>query len=110
MELNRLSVKEKHEFLKFLSQDEVAAQGKVVLLGALQRANASQSIFSVQLLQEWLALDSSWNEDSWNFRINFPGTVGEQNWSVVMPLSLEAMCASSLNEQIKQINQQTGRC
>ena len=58
---------------------------------ALSRVLATASIFSVQLMQDWLSLSASFRQDPWNFRINFPGTMNDKNWSIVMPLSLEEL-------------------
>ncbi len=76
---------------------------------ALRKAGDTAAIFSIHLLQDWLALGGLGPEDPWRERINFPGTVGERNWSYVMPLSLEEMQTLPVNEQIRQVNAASGR-
>lgn len=78
-------------------------------LAALQKINEAASIFSVQLLQDWLAPAGLTRGDSREFRINFPGTTSDRNWSMVMPISLEKMKRLPLNRTLRSLNRQTGR-
>lgn len=77
----------------------------------LEKINSTSSIFSVQLLPEWLSLDSTAleNMDSRKSRINFPGTIGENNWTAVSPYPLEKLKRLSINDTIKNINAQYNR-
>jgi len=76
----------------------------------LKKVNQAASIFSIQLLQDWLSMDPRVIEKSTgDFRINFPGTSGDQNWSMVMPFSLEEMLDMKINHDIKSILQESGR-
>ncbi len=75
----------------------------------LKKASESASIFSVQLLQDWLAADSSCRLDPWESRINFPGTMNERNWSFVVPFSLEKMKKLTINKEILAIHIYTNR-
>lgn len=70
---------------------------------ALEAVNASSSVFSLQLLQDWLALKDYEGRDAWEYRINVPGTMGPGNWSLVAPCSLEAMKDLALNGSIREI-------
>ena len=77
---------------------------------ALEKVSEARSIFSVQLLADWLALDPSLaGENSEHFRINVPGQISRDNWSRVLPFSLEEMAHLGINHQIQQINSKTGR-
>ncbi|HBU07921.1 MAG: 4-alpha-glucanotransferase [Omnitrophica WOR_2 bacterium RIFOXYB2_FULL_45_11] len=76
---------------------------------AMEKASNTASIFSIQLLQDWISIDCLNECDLWEFRINFPGTVSPKNWSLVMPLSLEDMLALPMNTIIKNINSKAER-
>jgi 4-alpha-glucanotransferase len=76
---------------------------------ALAAAGRTASIFSIQLLQDWLSLGVRFEGDPWQYRINVPGLVSPQNWSLVLPLSLEAMLELPCNSEMKALNAQTGR-
>jgi 4-alpha-glucanotransferase len=77
----------------------------------LEKAGETSSIFSVQLLQDWLFAGGGLEgQDVWKARVNLPGSVGETNWSYVSPLSVEALARWPGNAGILQVNQRTGRC
>lgn len=76
---------------------------------ALRKAGETNSIFSVQFLTDWLSLDKTFQEDPWKFRINFPGQSGGDNWSIVMPISLERLKKLKINHDIRKINRLTKR-
>ena len=78
---------------------------------ALEKVNIASSIFSIQLLQEWLFLDESLfvKGEETSYRINFPGIVNDTNWSFVMPISLEIILNLGVNSEIKKIVQESGR-
>ncbi len=70
---------------------------------ALESAAQANSIFSLQLLQDWLSLANFNGRDSWDYRINVPGTVGGHNWSLLAPCSLEALQNLAINPIIREI-------
>lgn len=111
MDAYRSSYDEKEKFWQYLGLSGEADEKSSPLLikKALLKINGTASIFSVQLLQDWLSLGGFFKEDSWDCRINFPGTMSDKNWSVVMPVSLEEMQTLSVNKEIKRINHETGR-
>ena len=76
---------------------------------ALESVNHTRSIFSLQILQDWLSLGEFAERDSWEYRINVPGSMGEKNWSVVAPFSLEAMQEFPANKVIHTIVVDSGR-
>lgn len=106
-----LSYHEKQKFWSYLGLTGPfqEAYSTALLQAALQKAADSSSIFSVQLLQDWLGLGDLYTGDSWNHRINVPGSVNPNNWSLVAPVSLEEMQTLLVNRQIKKINQSSGR-
>ncbi|MBU9888904.1 MAG: 4-alpha-glucanotransferase [Candidatus Omnitrophica bacterium] len=76
---------------------------------ALETVNASHAVFSLQLLQDWLALGDYKERDAWEYRINVPGTMGPGNWSLVAPHSLEQMQGLQINPTIREIVTGSGR-
>jgi 4-alpha-glucanotransferase len=70
---------------------------------ALESVNHTSSVFSLQILQDWLSLGEFTGRDSWDYRINVPGSMGPENWSVVAPASLEAMQKLQVNKTIRKI-------
>ncbi len=76
---------------------------------ALESVNHTRSIFSLQILQDWLSLGEFTERNAWGYRINVPGSMGEKNWSVVAPFSLEAMQKLPVNKAIRKIVIDSGR-
>ena len=81
---------EREEFWKYLGlPGEPAAEAAPSLIKeALFKINRSDSIFSIQLLQDWLSLANLPGSDDPDFRINFPGTVSDKNWTLRLPEKL----------------------
>ncbi len=103
-----LSYHEQQKFCEYLGTTDT--DSTQLLKAALNKISRSASIFSIQLLQDWLALGNLFKEDSWETRINFPGTINEHNWTIVMPVSLEEMKTLSVNQEIKKMNRAAKRC
>jgi 4-alpha-glucanotransferase len=57
----------------------------------IEKINESASIFSIQLIQEYLFLDNFLfkKTNRADYRINMPGIMNELNWSLRLPISLE---------------------
>lgn len=105
------SFNEKRKFLDFLGieeKDEDTCDAGFVKR-TLEKINTCASIFSIQLLYDWLALDSFLDEDPWSVRINTPGTLSAQNWSYRMPLSLENMMELPVNSDVRKIVEESAR-
>jgi 4-alpha-glucanotransferase len=47
--------------------------------------------------------------NKWKYRINTPGKVSKNNWSVMLPLSLEKLIKSNIHDKIKAMLNETGR-
>jgi 4-alpha-glucanotransferase len=77
----------------------------------LEKINESSSVFSIQLLHEYLYLDKQlFNKmNHTGYRINTPGIVDKSNWSVRIPCSLEEMMNLKINATIKEITELTKR-
>lgn len=76
---------------------------------SLETVNRARSIFSLQILQDWFSLGAFKDRDSWEYRINVPGSMGPENWSVVAPFSLEAMQKLPVNKAVRKIVVDSGR-
>ena len=70
---------------------------------AIESVNQTKSIFSLQILQDWLSLAEFPERDRWEYRINVPGTMDPKNWALVSPFSLEAMQTIAVNKTIRKI-------
>ncbi len=111
LSLCRDSFEEKKRFLAYLgfSGQNNEPPAEEVIRKALERVSESRSVFSVQLIHDWLSLSGYFSEDPWNARVNFPGSVGPHNWSVVLPISLETMLMLESNKIILEMQRLTGR-
>jgi len=78
--------------------------------GALEKASETASVFTSHLLQDWLSVGKLPQTDVWSYRINFPGTTDDRNWTLAMPFSLEKMKTLSSSRVILEMNRRTGRC
>ncbi|MFA7361560.1 MAG: 4-alpha-glucanotransferase [Candidatus Kapaibacterium sp.] len=110
---------EKVKFIKrvFSTQEEInlfKENGKVTtefISKILDFVCGTDSIFCIQLMQEYLSLDENFlriNEER-SFRINFPGVVNDENWTAVLPFNLEKICKLSINKEIYRMNSQFNR-
>ncbi len=113
VELYLDSYNEKNKFWDFLNiikkyQNKISTD---FIQKGLTKINQTASIFSIQLLQEWLSLEESFlrkNEETC-YRINFPGIVDDKNWTTVLPYSLEELQELKINSLIKDINKDCNR-
>jgi 4-alpha-glucanotransferase len=81
-----------------------------ILAAALRIALEASSIFSIQLVTDWLALAPDiLSHDPYNYRVNTPGTISPRNWSQVFPISIEKLLRHPLCAQIKQMIVSSGR-
>lgn len=103
------SFAEKDKFKLFLETGTNEKQELCYL--AVKKANESNSVFSIQLLQEYLCFNSETLEKTgkWKYRINIPGRVSKNNWSVLLPLSMDNLLKSNINEKIMTLLKETGR-
>lgn len=63
--------------------------GPDIIRAALNITFTSEAVFSIQLLIDYLYLTDMLKGDPYKYRINRPGTVTKDNWSLVMPIALE---------------------
>lgn len=105
---------EKEKFMKYLYGKviNIRPPSPSLQLKCIERASESDSIFSIQLIHEYLYLSKSIfpKISTWNYRINSPGTMGQNNWSIRLPLSLENIHKQSkIISALKEINRITKR-
>jgi len=106
------SYHEKEQFWKYLKNIGAPPETttKQLLIDALKLCSASKSIFCIQIIQDWLCLGDYYDfNQGENMRVNVPGTFTKKNWSVVLPVSLDNLLGSPVNEIIMAINSKTDR-
>ena len=109
--LYKESYDEKKKFWDYLGMGEKFGEKcshDLIRLG-LEKINSTASVFSIQLLWDWLLVDCLYECDFWDMRINFPGTVSDKNWSLAFDISLEDMLCLPINGVIRNINLKAGR-
>jgi len=106
------SYKEKEKFLNYLSYEcDINGISSDLVKKCMETVSYSNSIFSIQLLQDYLSMDEELlgSIGKYNCRINTPGMVSRNNWSQIMPVSLEGLLDLGIKESIKQINTASSR-
>ena len=110
-ELYKASFKEKEKFMAYLSvrKKKLLPSSPLLQKKCLEAASKASSIFSIQLIQEYLFLDKKLYDvmNRKGYRINTPGMI-YGNWSIRIPLNLQQLVNSgrykTLNKNIKNIN------
>lgn len=74
-----------------------------IITAALKMVLASQAIFSIQLIVDWLYPGGIFRGDSYQYRINKPGTISADNWSLVVPIALEDLLRHKVCRQIRMM-------
>ncbi|MFA6216853.1 MAG: 4-alpha-glucanotransferase [Candidatus Omnitrophota bacterium] len=69
----------------------------------------SNSIFAIQLLIDWLGITDLLKGDAYQYRINTPGTVNPQNWSLTLHVSLDDLLKDPVCRKIKHMVTEAGR-
>ncbi|OGR83905.1 MAG: 4-alpha-glucanotransferase [Elusimicrobia bacterium RIFCSPLOWO2_01_FULL_64_13] len=102
---------EKKKFWKYLGLPGAVRDGgdPHFIRRSLEKACEASSILSIQMITDWLSLEESFSEDPWEFRINFPGTTADRNWTVTLPWSLEEMLTLGSTAVIRSIVEKSGR-
>lgn len=100
------SFAEKEKFIEFLQlEDAYKKITSELIRRVLESVSYSNSIFSIQMLQDYLCLDEQLCKKigKYTYRINTPGSVKSSNWSQLQPVSLEEMQELEINSVIKEI-------
>lgn len=98
------SYREKEKFLLHIGfETDINGISTELVKKCLEAVNSTNSIFSIQLLQDYMALDAELLQKTgkYNYRINTPGSISRNNWSQLQPLSLEKMLELDINNSIR---------
>lgn len=82
---------------------------RTIVAAALKTTLASRSIFSIELLVDYLGIADVFKGDPYDYRINRPGTISKNNWSLVTPIPLEDLLKHTANKNIKEMFVSSGR-
>ena len=74
-----------------------------IVKAALEITANSNSIYCIELIFDLLDIAGICKGDPYNYRINRPGTVSPENWSLKLPISLEELLKHKVNKEIKAI-------
>ena len=115
--LYKSSFKEKEKFMKYLFGKDMKPKKSSPLFQkkCLEVIGKSKSIFSVQLIQEYLFIEKKLFDvmNKKDYRINKPGISDNKNWAIRIPLYVEQLVSSprykGLNKQILNINEVSKR-
>ena len=80
-----------------------------IITSALNITLSSRSIFSIELLMDYLYLADVFKGDPYQYRINVPGTIAKTNWSLALPLSLEELLKHKVAGKIEAMVEASDR-
>lgn len=80
-----------------------------IISAALKITLESSAIFCIELITDWLSLGGILKGDPYQYRINAPGTINKNNWSLVIPVSLEKLITHRLTKKIRDMLIASGR-
>ena len=106
------SFNEKKKFLEFVDRPDLNDSLTTNLIyNTFYNINTSNSIFSIQLLHEYLCLDEELLKKiaRFDYRINTPGKFSRKNWSLILPVSLETLADNKITNVIKELLKETNR-
>lgn len=107
------SFREKEIFLEYLNLE--SSKGTIAdhkfVKKSLEKIGSTNSVFCINLITEYLFLDKDilGKFKSMNYRINTPGIVSENNWSLLIPVMLEELKDLGINNLLLKINQKNMR-
>jgi 4-alpha-glucanotransferase len=82
---------------------------RAIIRAVFDQTMQSASIFCIETIVDWLFLGELMGSDTYEKRINTPGTVRSENWSLIMPLSLEELIRHKLTATMKKIIKNAAR-
>jgi len=80
-----------------------------IVRAALKISLESSAIFCINTIIDWLYLAGIFQGDSYHYRINTPATISENNWSLVIPISLDELLKHKVCGEIKKMVVDVGR-
>jgi 4-alpha-glucanotransferase len=99
----------KNENLRFVSQN--SQNLKEIVWDILTYTSSSASIYFVNSIFDIMVLEFPEEKigNIWSFRVNTPGTHGDQNWSIRIPVAVENLKNIKINKQLLDMNIETNR-
>ncbi len=82
---------------------------KDIISAVLKMTLESRAIFCIHSILDWLSLAGILKGDPYQYRINTPGTISENNWSLVIPISLDELLKHKVTKEIKKMIASSGR-
>jgi len=76
---------------------------------ALKISLDASAIFCINTIIDWLYPSGIFEGDPYQWRINTPGTISPQNWSLRLPISLEKLLKHKINKEIHKMVVDSGR-
>jgi len=95
-------------FLKISGPMQESANRQAIS-AILKTTLESRAIFCIHLILDWLYLADIFKGEPYDYRINTPGTISENNWSLVIPISLEKLLKHKITKEIKNMVVASGR-
>lgn len=74
-----------------------------IIKAALKITASSDSIYCIELIFDLLSLADICKGDPYKYRINRPGTVSPDNWSLTTPIPLEELLKHNVTREIRKI-------
>jgi 4-alpha-glucanotransferase len=111
-DMHRESYDEKEKFWSYigLTGKPSDTATKEFISAAIKKVSSTRSVFSIHLIQDLMSLGNYFDKwDKWDMRVNTPGSISNNNWSIIMPVPLEAMLKMSINADIASINNGSNR-
>ncbi|MFA5255883.1 MAG: 4-alpha-glucanotransferase [Candidatus Omnitrophota bacterium] len=96
----------KHLKLKGKMREKSDAE---IVRAALDITASSGSVFCVESIFDLLSLAGLCKGDPYKYRINFPGTVSADNWSLKIPVPLEKLLIHNVTKVLKEMVTASGR-
>jgi len=109
MYLNTFHEKEKLWKLLGLPGLMREACDSLILKQVLKFILESNAILCINLLIDWLYLADIFKGDTYQYRVNTPGTVDFRNWSMTIPISLEQLEEHEVTQEIREMVVSSGR-
>lgn len=111
VELYDNTYREKEKLWKHLNLkgDMTEKSNPEILKAVLNVTQSANSLFCIELLIDYLYLTDIFKGDPYLYRINRPGTVSKENWSLVIPVSLEGLLKDEVCKEIKAMIRSAGR-
>ncbi len=74
-----------------------------IVRAALDITASSNSVFCIELIFDLLDMAGLCEGDPYKYRVNLPGTVSANNWSLKIPVPLEKLLAHKVTKELRKI-------